>query len=85
VIRTAGTIEEARIQLARLLNVFDKLEAKGIEGDATLAEAGHASDLLEGRGRGIVEADGDVQARPVCQVGGPIVEVVIGGGQDIAS
>src|SRR5262249_40219126 len=39
VIQTAGTLEEARIQLARMLNVFDKLEAKGIKGDAAVAEA----------------------------------------------
>jgi hypothetical protein len=39
IIQTAETLEEARIQLARLLNVFDKLEAKGIKGDAAVAEA----------------------------------------------
>ena len=39
VIQTAETLEQARIQLARLLNVFDKLEAKGIKGDAAVAEA----------------------------------------------
>ena len=39
IIQTAETLEEARIQLARLLNVFDKLEAKGIKGDAAIAEA----------------------------------------------
>ena len=39
VIQTAETLEEARIQLARMLNVFDKLEAKGIKGDAAVAEA----------------------------------------------
>jgi hypothetical protein len=39
IIQTAGTLEEARIQLARLLNVFDMLEAKGIKGDAAVAEA----------------------------------------------
>ena len=39
VIQTARTLEEARIQLARLLNVFDKLESKGIKGDAAVAEA----------------------------------------------
>jgi hypothetical protein len=30
IIQTAETLEQARIQLARMLNVFDKLEAKGI-------------------------------------------------------
>jgi hypothetical protein len=39
IIQTAGTFEEARIQLARMLNVFDKLEAKGLKGDAAVAEA----------------------------------------------
>jgi hypothetical protein len=39
VIQTAGTLEQARIQLARLLNVFDKLEAKGVKGDAAVSEA----------------------------------------------
>lgn len=39
VIQTAETLEEARTQLARMLNVFDKLEAKGIKGDAAVAEA----------------------------------------------
>jgi hypothetical protein len=39
IIQTAGTLEEARIQLARLLNVFDKLEAQGIKGGAAVAEA----------------------------------------------
>ena len=39
VIQTAGTLEQARIQLARMLNVFDKLEAQGIKGDAAVAEA----------------------------------------------
>ncbi len=39
VIQTAKTLEEARIQLARMLNVFDKLEAKGLKGDAAVAEA----------------------------------------------
>ena len=39
VIQTAETLEEARIQLGRMLNVFDKLEAKGIKGDAAVAEA----------------------------------------------
>jgi hypothetical protein len=39
VIQAAKTLEEARIQLARMLNVFDKLEAKGVKGDAAVAEA----------------------------------------------
>lgn len=39
VIQTSETLEEARIQLARMLNVFDKLEAKGTKGDAAVAEA----------------------------------------------
>ena len=39
VIQTAETLEQARIQLARMLNVFDKLEAQGIRGDAAVAEA----------------------------------------------
>lgn len=39
IVQTAETLEEARIQLARMLNVFDKLEAKGIQGDAAVAEA----------------------------------------------
>jgi hypothetical protein len=39
IIQTAETLEEARIQFARMLNVFDKLEAKGIKGDAAIAEA----------------------------------------------
>jgi hypothetical protein len=39
IIQAAGTLEEARIQLARMLNVFDKLEAQGLKGDAAVAEA----------------------------------------------
>lgn len=39
VIQTAETLEQARIQLGRMLNVFDKLEAQGLEGDAAVAEA----------------------------------------------
>ena len=39
VILTAETLEQARIQLARMLNVFDELEAKGTKGDAAVAEA----------------------------------------------
>jgi hypothetical protein len=39
VINTAETLEQARIQLARLLNVFDKLEAQGTKGNAAVREA----------------------------------------------
>jgi hypothetical protein len=39
VIQTAQTLEQARSQLARMLNVFDKLEAQGLRGDAAVAEA----------------------------------------------
>ena len=39
VIQTAETLEQARIQLGRMLNVFDKLEAQGLKGDAAVAEA----------------------------------------------
>jgi hypothetical protein len=39
VINTAETLDQARIQLARLLNVFDKLEAQGIKGNAAVREA----------------------------------------------
>ena len=39
VIQTAETLEQTRIQLARMLNVFDKLEAQGLKGDAAVAEA----------------------------------------------
>lgn len=39
VIQAAETLEEARIQLARMLNVFDKLERQGLKGDAAVAEA----------------------------------------------
>ena len=39
VIQTAETLEQARIQLARMLNVFDKLEKKGTLGDAAVREA----------------------------------------------
>jgi hypothetical protein len=38
-INTAETLDQARIQLARMLNVFDNLEARGITGDATVREA----------------------------------------------
>ena len=39
VIQTAETLEQAQIQLAWMLNVFDKFEAKEIKGDAVIAEA----------------------------------------------
>jgi hypothetical protein len=39
VINTAETLGQARTQLARMLNVFDKLEARGIQGDAAVREA----------------------------------------------
>jgi hypothetical protein len=39
VIQAAETLEPARIQLARMLNVFDKLEAQGLKGDAAVVEA----------------------------------------------
>jgi hypothetical protein len=39
VIQAAKTLEEARIQLARMLNVFDKLQAQGLKGDAAVSEA----------------------------------------------
>jgi hypothetical protein len=32
IVNTAETLEQARIQLARMLNVFDKLEAQGVRG-----------------------------------------------------
>ena len=38
-VNTAETLEQARIQLARLLNVFDKLQAQGTKGDAAVREA----------------------------------------------
>jgi methyl coenzyme M reductase alpha subunit len=39
VIQTVETLDQARIQLARMLNVFDKLEKTGILGDAAVREA----------------------------------------------
>jgi uncharacterized protein YjiS (DUF1127 family) len=39
VINTAETLDQARTQLARMLNVFDKLEAQGITGNAAVREA----------------------------------------------
>ena len=38
-VNTAETLEQARIQLARMLNVFDKLEAQGVKGNAAVHEA----------------------------------------------
>jgi hypothetical protein len=39
VIQAAETLDQARIQLARMLNVFDKLEAQGLRADAAVREA----------------------------------------------
>jgi hypothetical protein len=39
VIQTAETLDQARIQLARMLNVFDKLEAQGMKGNTAVREA----------------------------------------------
>jgi hypothetical protein len=39
VIQTADTLDQARIQLARMLNIFDKLENQGTKGDAAVREA----------------------------------------------
>ena len=39
VINTAETLDQARTQLARLLNVFDKLEAQGVKGNTAVREA----------------------------------------------
>ena len=39
IVNTAETLEQARIQLARLLNVFDKLEAQEVKGNAAVREA----------------------------------------------
>ncbi len=38
VIQSAETLEQARIQLARMLNIFDKLEKNGMSGDAAVRE-----------------------------------------------
>ena len=38
-IQTAETLDQARIQLARMLNIFDKLEKQGTKGDAAVREA----------------------------------------------
>jgi hypothetical protein len=37
VIQTAETLEQSRIQLARMLNVYDKLKAQGLPGDAVVS------------------------------------------------
>src|SRR5437868_6333638 len=39
VVQTCETLGQARIQLARMLNVFDKLEAQGTQGNAAVHEA----------------------------------------------
>jgi hypothetical protein len=39
IVNTVETLEQARIQLARLLNVFDKLEAQGVKGNTAVREA----------------------------------------------
>ena len=39
IIHTAETLKQARTQLARMLNVFDKLEAQGVKGNAAVREA----------------------------------------------
>ena len=39
--------------------------------------------LLEGRGGGIVEAEGDFQAGLACEVSGLVVEVGVGRGRDL--
>jgi hypothetical protein len=39
IVNTAETLEQARIQLARMLNVFDKLEAQGAKGNAAVRGA----------------------------------------------
>jgi len=68
VINTAETLDQARIQLARMLNVFDKLEAQGIKGDAAVRDAEQrlminpppktsGADVRPVRRRGPVRAD----------------------------
>ncbi len=39
VVQTADTIEHARTQLARMLNIFDKLQKNGMAGDPAVHEA----------------------------------------------
>ena len=41
IVNTAETLDQARIQLARLLNVFDKLEPQGTQGNAAVRAAEH--------------------------------------------
>ena len=38
VIQNSETLDDARIQLSRMLNVFDKLENQGLSGDAAVKE-----------------------------------------------
>ena len=68
IVNTAATLDQARIQLARLLNVFDKLEAQGIKGDAAVRDAEQrlminpppktsGADVRPVRRRGPVRAD----------------------------
>jgi hypothetical protein len=38
-INTAETLEQARTQLARMLNIFDKLEAQGIKRNPAVRDA----------------------------------------------
>jgi hypothetical protein len=39
IINTAETLGQARTQLARMLNILDKLAAQGLTGDAAIREA----------------------------------------------
>ena len=39
IVNTAETLDQARIQLARMLNVFDKLAAQGVTGNAAVRQA----------------------------------------------
>src|SRR5262249_40279704 len=39
VLQTADTLEQARTQLARMLNIFDKLEKQGLKGNDAVREA----------------------------------------------
>jgi len=39
VIQTCETLEQARVQLCRMFNIYDKLEAQGIKGNAAVREA----------------------------------------------
>ena len=38
-VNTAETLDQARTQLARMLSVFDKLEAQGVKADAAVRAA----------------------------------------------